>query len=82
MPERTATDICKDIEHALDVVREALATHGGDIEYVDFDAASGCLLVRFSGMCVGCPMAEFTLHGIVENIVCGAVPDVREVRSA
>jgi Fe-S cluster biogenesis protein NfuA len=57
----------KCVESALNDVRGRLALHGGGIELVDADAETGIVSVRFLGACVDCPLAAFTLEGIVED---------------
>jgi Fe-S cluster biogenesis protein NfuA len=71
-------DIRSRIEAVLDVVRETLARHGGGIDFVDYDGTSGCLSLRFTGMCAGCPMAGETLACIVEEAMI-VIPEVRRV---
>ena len=71
-------DVRSRIEGVLDIVRGSLALHNGGIEFVEFDGASGCLSLKFTGMCAGCPMANETLRSLVEDAL-GAVPEVRDV---
>jgi Fe-S cluster biogenesis protein NfuA len=73
-------DVRERIESVLDVVRETLSRHKGGIAFVSFDEESGCLSLRFTGMCAGCPMAGLTLASVVEEAMV-AVPEVREVVS-
>ncbi len=72
------TPFLERIEAALDLVRGRLAMHGGGMELVAADEASGEVSVRFRGACVGCPLASLTLGGIVEDVL-GEVPGVRHV---
>jgi len=69
------------VEKALETVREGIAAHGGNIELVDADEATGVVTVRLQGACVGCPYADVTMKDGVESILCELVPGVREVRS-
>lgn len=79
MAEKTKEEIMKEIGEALEVVRKPLAEHEGGVELMDFDIESGRLSVRFTGMCVGCPLADQTLHVIIEDTIQSMVPEVREV---
>lgn len=70
------------IEQVLNQVRPALRMDGGDIQLVDFDAATGIVRVRLEGACRGCPMSKITLKMGVEMALMDAFPDqVREVVS-
>ena len=71
-------DVRSRIETVLDTVRRSLAQHRGGIEFVDFDTASGCVSLRFTGACAGCPMANETLKCIVEDAMA-CVPEVHDV---
>lgn len=74
------TDIETKIREIIDGhIAPALATHGGGIEFVDFDEPSGMLRVDLVGMCGGCPHAQETMRGMVEEAIKSAVPEVREV---
>lgn len=67
------------IEQLLEAVRPALARHGGNVEYVDFQSESGQLSVRLLGTCKGCPMADLTLKAGIEAFICDELPEVQEV---
>ena len=75
------TDINDKIKASLEKVRPSLQADGGDIELIGFDADQGIAQVRFSGMCVGCPMAQYTLNEGVAAQVMGDVPEVKKVVS-
>lgn len=79
MNDRTKRDILSDVEAALEIVRGPLSKHEGGVEAVDFNMETGTLTVRLLGMCVGCPMADQTLHAIVGDTVESMVPEVREI---
>lgn len=68
-----------EIKQALEKIRPAMLSDGGDLEFVSFDEGSGVLSVRFLGSCAGCPFAQMTLKQGVEKAVREAVPAVREV---
>lgn len=67
------------IEAILEQVRPALRMDGGNIEYVDFDEATGVLKVRLQGACQGCPMSQITLKMGIEMAMQEALPNVKEV---
>ena len=71
-----------EIEQVLNQVRPALRMDGGDIQLVDFDAATGIVRVRLEGACRGCPMSKITLKMGIEMALMDAFPDlVKEVVS-
>ena len=71
-----------EIEQVLNQVRPALRMDGGDIQLVDFDAATGIVRVRLEGACRGCPMSKITLKMGIEMAPVDAFPDlVKEVVS-
>lgn len=63
------------IKEVLEQIRPFLQRDGGDIEYVDYDGDSKIVKVRLQGACAGCPGAQMTLKGIVENILKEALPN-------
>ncbi len=67
------------IEKVLDdQIRPALASHGGDIEVVDFDNSK--LFVKLTGGCQGCSSSKATLKDGIERLIVGKFPDfVHEV---
>lgn len=69
----------QDVERVLDMVRQGLAMHGGNVEVVDVEPESGKVSVRFQGACVGCPMSAMTFQAGIEDTLKELMPDVREV---
>lgn len=62
------------IEKILDEqIRPALASHGGDIEVVDFD--NNKLFVKLSGGCQGCSSSKATLKDGIERLLVSKFPD-------
>ncbi len=49
------------IKAKLDELRVFLQSHGGDLEFIDFDEASKKVTLRLQGACGGCPHAAETL---------------------
>lgn len=67
------------IEKVLDEqIRPALASHGGNIEVVDFDNQK--LFVKLSGGCQGCSSSKATLKDGIERLLVSKFPEyVKEV---
>jgi Fe-S cluster biogenesis protein NfuA len=76
------TGTSSDVQKAIETLRPYLQSHGGDLAFVDFDAANGIARVRLQGMCGGCPHAGETLRYYVERELIRAVPAVKSVISA
>jgi Fe-S cluster biogenesis protein NfuA len=72
----TAEKIAEVIENN---VRPMIESHGGGIEFMGYDEASGVLKVSLLGVCNGCPGASATLRNMVEGVVQRYVPEVKEV---
>ncbi len=69
------------ILEVLDVIRPALRSDGGDVEFIDFNESEGVLQLRFLGACGDCPISDMTLRQGIERRIFTAVPEVREVRA-
>ncbi|HUE77696.1 MAG TPA: NifU family protein [Longimicrobiales bacterium] len=69
------------ILEVLDVIRPALRSDGGDVEFIGFDESEGVLQLRFLGACGDCPISDVTLRQGIERRIFTAVPEVREVRA-
>ena len=76
---RSKDELKIEIEKVLNILREGLAMHGGNVALVDVDPVSGRVLVRLQGSCVGCPKSEMTLKAGIEETLKEMVPEVREV---
>lgn len=76
---RMMTEIEQRIVEVLETIRPRLAIHFGDVSYVDFDPATGCVRVQFQGTCVGCPLSEMTLKMGIESVLKDAIPEVQTV---
>jgi Fe-S cluster biogenesis protein NfuA len=63
----------------IDLLRPALRAHGGDIELVRVEA--GRVIVRLTGACAGCPMAQVTLKQGVEKFLVKRVKGVTGVEA-
>ena len=54
-----------------------LQNHGGGVELLGLE--DGVLKVRLLGQCSGCPSATITTEQIIQEEVCAAVPQVKQV---
>ena len=62
------------IEKTLDEqIRPALASHGGDIEVMDFENKK--LYVKLTGGCQGCSSSTATLKEGIERLLMGQYPE-------
>lgn len=65
------------IEKVLDdQIRPALASHGGNIEVIDFDNSK--LFVKLTGGCQGCSSSKATLKDGIERLIVGKFPELVE----
>ena len=63
-------------------ITPALQTHGGDVQFENYDNENGILYVTLTGACGICPFAQETLRMTVEAAIVEEVPEVKEVRRA
>ncbi|HET58564.1 MAG TPA: NifU family protein [Deltaproteobacteria bacterium] len=68
----------EEVRKALEEIKPALQADGGDVELIDV-TDDGVVLVKLKGACAGCPMAEMTLKGGIEQRLKQVVPGVKEV---
>ena len=66
------------ILEAIDAIRPALQSDGGDIIYQGLDP-DGVVHVELIGACGSCPVSTMTLKAGVERIIMDRVPGVTEV---
>lgn len=65
----------RQIEKVLDdQIRPALASHGGDIEVIDYDNQK--LFVKLTGGCQGCSSSKATLKDGIERLLVGKFPEM------
>ena len=76
---KNAEEFKQEIEQVLNVVRGGLAMHGGNVEVVNADPATGKVDLRFKGACVGCPASDMTFHAGIEEVLFEMIPEVKEV---
>jgi len=72
-------DIKDDVEAALDKIRTALRTEGGDVKLVGID--SGIVKVKLQGSCAGCPFSQMTIKNFIEKELKKSVAGVKGVEA-
>ena len=65
------------IERALDRIRPAIESHGGEVDLEEI--RDGVASVRMSGACIGCPMAPVTLQMGIMKVIRDAAPEIAYV---
>jgi Fe-S cluster biogenesis protein NfuA len=65
------------VQAALDKIRPALQSDGGDVELVEVEG--NVVKVRLQGACKGCPMSQQTLKNGIEKFLMKEVPGVERV---
>ncbi len=65
------------VNAALDKVRPGIQMDGGEVWLIKVEGSTA--FVQMLGACGGCPASNLTLKGAIETIVCGEVPEIREV---
>lgn len=76
-----ATPILDRIGTALDSIRPALQSDGGDVELVEFRESDGVVRIRLVGACGPCPISSMTVKHGIERRIRAAVPEVTAVQA-
>lgn len=58
-------------------VRPMLRSHGGEVRLAG--CRDGFVTIELMGMCSGCPSADLSTRGLIENILRAALPEVAGV---
>ena len=66
---------------AVEAIRPALQSDGGDMRVLEYDEETGVVDVELLGACGGCPMSTMTLKAGIERILKDRVPGLTEVRA-
>ena len=66
---------------AIEAIRPALQSDGGDMRVLNLDEENGVLDIELLGACGGCPMSTVTLKAGVERILKDRVEGLNEVRA-
>ncbi|MFB3764398.1 MAG: NifU family protein [Methanotrichaceae archaeon] len=72
-------DLKDNVEAALDKIRTALRTEGGDVKLVGID--DGIVKVKLQGSCAGCPFSQMTIKNFIEKELKKSIPDVKGVEA-
>jgi Fe-S cluster biogenesis protein NfuA len=72
-------DLNKDVEAALERIRNALRAEGGDVKLMGID--DGVVKVKLQGTCAGCPFSQMTLKNFIEKELKKDVPGVTGVQA-
>ena len=68
------------IIEALNQIRPFLQRDGGDLEFVEL-TEDNIVKVRLQGHCAGCPGAQMTIKGVVEQIIKESYPEIKAVEA-
>ncbi len=72
-------DLKDNVEAALDKIRTALRTEGGDVKLVGID--DGIVKVKLQGSCAGCPFSQMTIKNFIEKELKKSVAGVKGVEA-
>lgn len=71
----TLDDTSKEIINILEeYVKPAVASDGGNIQFISYDTESKNVSVMLQGACSGCPSSTFTLKSGIENMLKEMLP--------
>ncbi|RED48672.1 NifU family protein [Seonamhaeicola aphaedonensis] len=69
-------DVSKQIVNILEeYIKPAVASDGGNIQFLSYDKDTKYVSVLLQGACSGCPSSTFTLKNGIENILKQMLPD-------
>ncbi len=66
------------VEKLLAEIRPSLQADGGDVELVE-NTEDNVVMVRLTGHCGGCPMAQMTLKNGIERYLRQSLPEIKGV---
>ena len=78
MSENTEHELTPAVLEAIEAIRPALQSDGGDIEFNGIDTEN-VVHVTLVGACGTCPVSTMTLKAGVERIIKDRVPGITEV---
>ncbi|MEP3838258.1 MAG: NifU family protein [Algibacter sp.] len=68
-------DVSKEIVNILEeYVKPAVASDGGNIQFISYDSANKNVSVMLQGACSGCPSSTYTLKSGIENMLKEMLP--------
>jgi Fe-S cluster biogenesis protein NfuA len=71
-------DLLVRLERALESVRPALRSHGGEVTLVS--VSDGVVRLKMLGSCHGCPSSAITLKTTIEEAITAAAPEVKSIK--
>ena len=76
-------DVSKEIINILEeYVKPAVASDGGNIQFLSYDSENKNVSVMLQGACSGCPSSTFTLKNGIENMLREMLPGKVEMVEA
>ena len=72
-------DFATRVHKALIRVRPYLGSHGGDVELLQADEATGVVRLRMAGSCETCPSSTLTVKLAVETAIKEVAPEVTSI---
>jgi Fe-S cluster biogenesis protein NfuA len=78
MPDTDTAELEPLVLEAIEAIRPALQSDGGDIEFNGIDA-DNVVHVTLVGACGTCPVSMMTLKAGVERIIMDRAPGITEV---
>ncbi|MBW3615302.1 MAG: NifU family protein [Actinobacteria bacterium] len=80
-PEENAPAVETALLEAVEAIRPALQSDGGDMRVIELDEETGRVDIELMGACGGCPMSSMTLKAGIQRILLDRVPGLTEVRA-
>ncbi|MBR58868.1 MAG: hypothetical protein CMH54_12725 [Myxococcales bacterium] len=74
-------ELIRKIESALDAIRPALLSDGGDCEVVDVSPDGTEVELKFLGACESCPSSMMTLKMGIERHLREVIPTIESVHA-
>jgi Fe-S cluster biogenesis protein NfuA len=78
--ETQYTSLSDRVSAVIDLIRPAVQSDGGDIEFVEV-SDEGVVSIRMHGACVGCPSSDMTLRIGIERTLKDRIPEITKVEA-
>lgn len=78
--ETQSTSLSDKVSAVIDLIRPAVQSDGGDIEFVEV-SDEGVVSIRMHGACVGCPSSDMTLRIGIERTLKDRIPEITKVEA-
>ena len=75
----TEEEIVEKIKQEIEKIKPFLLADGGSIEFVKYE--DNILYIHLGGACANCGLIDVTLNDGIEQIICGEIEEVKEVRN-